>query len=323
MISLLALIIVLCIFEGGSLLCKASSIANSQLRRRSFDSKTIKDDVMQPEVNQIQEEQESFIKSQSTPQQTPQSTGFFDLSVKGIFNSCLNGLKRKTKEPAEYYDPVKLATRTISGREADLLAPELFKNLEMTELRRKRIQINEIIIAALKIRSLMPNMPVKDPQNSGKFSIDESSNMALSATTFHIFNSIDLLIKTLPEDHQHQFDVSKQVFGFDFEGSKTLDEFINEKESEIAKHLRKGSAEVSRLKKLLYCTSSTSSIKLNSVSIKLIVEQLDKLKQAYEDSKVAQFMYFRNRLIRIHNILYYHGKISKIMEKLGEILEKL
>ena len=62
-----------------------------------------------------------------------------------------------------------------------------------------------------KIRSLIPNMPVKDPQNSGKFSIDESSNMALSATTFHIFNSIDLLIKTLPEDHQHQFDVSKQV----------------------------------------------------------------------------------------------------------------
>ena len=52
---------------------------------------------MQPEVNQIQEEQESFIKSQSTPQQTPQSTGFFDLSVKGIFNSCLNGLKRKLK----------------------------------------------------------------------------------------------------------------------------------------------------------------------------------------------------------------------------------
>ena len=46
--------------------------------------------------------------------------------------------------------PSNFATRTISGREADLLAPELFKNLEMTELVQERIQINEIIIAALK-----------------------------------------------------------------------------------------------------------------------------------------------------------------------------
>ena len=274
------------------------------------------------EVNQIQEEQESFIKSQSTPQQTPQSAGFFDLSVKGIFNGFLNGQDGKFEKPVEDSESVKLATRTISGHEAVLIAPELFKNLEMSESRRKRIQINEIIIAAVKIRSLIPNMLVKDPQNSGKFSIDESANIAVSATTFHVFNSIDLLIKTLPEEHQNQFDVSKQVFGFDFEGSKTLDEFINEKESEIAKHLRKGSAEVSRLKKLLYCTTSTSNVKLNSISIKFIVEQLDELKQEYEKSREVEIVHLKGPILSHHGY-YYHRRFSKIMEKLGEILEKL
>ena len=238
MISLLALILVLCIFEGGSILCDASSISNSQLRRRNVVSKSIVADKMKREVIDIQVEGESLIIPQPAAHPTPQPAGLFDLLVSSVF-ACLPEYFSEIQIPEDDNKPLKLATCTISGDEAVLLAPSLFENLEMMESRLKRIQINEVIVAAIKIKSLIPKMSVKVLQNSGKFSIDESSDIAVSATTFHVFNSIDLLIKTLPEEHQNQFDVSKQVFGFDFEGSKTLDEFINEKESEIALNLLK------------------------------------------------------------------------------------
>ena len=319
MISLLALIIVLCIFEGGSFLCEASSISNSQLRRRNFDSKS-KVDAAQREVKEIKEGQDDYIMSQQTLQQEPQSAGYCDFLIAAIFGDCSTVQKEiKEQEPVKVSAPVlvKLATRNISGNDAVLLAPELFKNLDMMVSNLEKIHINEITIAAIRFRSLEPNLDIEVPSSPCTIIVDEFSNMTFNAITLHVFDSITLLIEKLRKDAQ--FDVVKQVFDFDFKGSKTLNEFIKEKESEIAQPLEECSAEVARLKKLLYCTTSTSNIKLNSISIKLIVHQLYKLNNEIQE---LQFMLVKssNQTNSIHEI---HKRIGKDMEELSEILEKL
>ena len=320
MISLLALTLVLCIFDGGSILCEASSISNSQSRRRNFDSKP-KVDTAQREAKEIKEGQDGYTMSQQTLQQEPQSAGYYDFLIAAIFGG-VSTEQKEIKEPVKVSAPVpvKLATCTISGNDAVLLAPALFKNLDMMVSNLKKIHINEITITAIKFKSLEPNLDIEIPSSPCTVYVDEFSNMTLNATIFHVFDSINLLIKKLPDDAQ--FDVVKQVFGFDLEGRKTLNEFIKEKESEIAQPLEECSAEVARLKNLLYCTTSISNIKLNSISIKLIVNQLHKLNKVYEQIQELQSMLVKssNQTNSIHEI---HKRIGKIMEALSEILEKL
>ena len=301
------------------MLGEASSTTNSQLRRRNVNPKSVKFDFIQPKVIGIQEEQEGSIMSQPIPQQEPQLAGFFDLSVTGIFNGFLNGQDGKFEKPVDNSEAVKLATRTISGDEAVLLAPALIENLEMMESHLKKIQINEIIIAAIKIKSLIPKMSIKDPQNFGKFSVCEHSNIALPSSCFHLSESLIYLINKLPKDSQS--DAVTQIFDFDFKGSKTLDEFIKEKKSEIAQPLYECSVEVSRFKELLYNTSPTLNASLTNISIKLIVDQLIELKKENKQIQLA-----KNDLTSVlwmPSIQSIRNRIGKIIEALSEILEKL
>ena len=322
MISLFALILVLLICEGESIFRATSSTAESQLRRRNSKSNSIEANTMQREMNKIQEEKDSFID----PQPTPQPAGFFDFMASEVF-ACLTDRTEQideVKEPLDDSKPVKLATRTISGYEAVLLAPALLENSKILANNFRRIETIETLIAAAKIKSLVPDQVVKldwEPESVPAFRIEENEGSAPDSSEF-IAESIVYLIKTLKKDAQN--DTLNQINSLNF-SLVTLDEFINEKKSEISKILDECATEICRLKHLLHSSSPALTAKLTVGWLHRIIDRLNYLFCSFyrlNELKVEAYKSFFKEMMT-KRINTYRDRIGQIIENLAIILEKL
>ena len=302
---------------------EASSTAESQLRRRNFNSNSIEVDTTQREMNKIQEEDDSFIALQSTPQ----PAGFFDFMASEVF-ACLTDRTEQleeAKEPMDDSKPVKLATRTISGYEAVLLAPALLENSKMLANNFRRIETIETLIAAAKIKSLVPDQVVKldwEPESYvPAFRFEENEGSAPDSSEF-IAESIAYLIKTLKKDSQN--DTLNQINNLNF-SLVTLDEFIFEKKSEIAGILDECTAEICRLKHLLHSSSPTLTAKLTVGWLHRIIDRLNYLFCSFfrfSELKVEAYKSLFKQMMTNH-INTYRDRIGLIIENLAIILEKL
>ena len=117
------------------------------------------------------------------------------------------------------------------------LFPVLIDNFNLLELISQTIEANEIIIAAVKLRSLVPLMKFSMSRISLNRVINVQGSLSLNllyctpailTCASWIFSS---LFFSLPE--VHFVSSMHQIVGFDFNGNRSLDEFVAEKEAEI------------------------------------------------------------------------------------------
>ena len=222
-------------------------------------------------MNKIQEEDDSFIALQSTPQ----PAGFFDFMASEVF-ACLTDRTEQpeeVKEPMDDSKPVKLATNHFRLRNSFTCTRPL-ENSKMLANNFRRIETIETLIAAAKIKSLVPDQVVKldwEPESVPAFRFEENEGSAPDSSRF-IAESIAYLIKTLKKDAQN--DTLNQINNLNF-SLVTLDEFILKRKSEIAGILDECSAEFVRLKHLLHSSSPTLTAKLTVGWLHRIIDRFE------------------------------------------------
>ena len=205
MLAVFVLILALCLQ-----LCE-SSVQNSQLRKRNLNAKAASaghEAVFHQQASEAKEEIESVVPAQSN--------GYFDYFIPGIFSSSTDQ-KQEIKAPVDDSKRVKLATCTISGYQAVLIAPALLENLGMLESNSKRIKNIQIVMAAVKMRSLVPDQVI-DLSKKTPFaykSTKDCSELILPTTDTYIVGSITFLLNSV--DHREdRADILNQVNSVDF-----------------------------------------------------------------------------------------------------------
>ena len=156
-------------------------------------------------------------------------------------------------------------------------------------------------MAAAKMKSFITNnnlikLDEKPITYSNIFEFEENERFVPDSNNF-IADSIANLIKKLPK--QVQTDTLNQINNFD---RISLDQFINEKKSQISDILAECAVEICRFKVLLHSTSPVLSAQLTAGWLHLIIDRLAHLdwsSKSVRELKEAEFNSFfkRRRLI--------------------------
>ena len=288
--------------------CETSTQTNCQLRKRNC-SKSSEDATKQIEASSVQEEKESIVSP----------SGYLDW----IFSNLIEQ-EQEFKTPGDDSFPVKLATRTISGYEAIILAPALTQNKDMLATNLRRIKTIETLMAAAKMKSFITNnnlikLDEQPITYSNIFEFEENERFVPDSNNL-MADSIANLIKKLPK--QVQTDTLNQINNLDFDRI-SLDQFVNEKKSQISDILAECAVEICKFKVLLHSTSSVLSAQLTAGWLHLIVDRLAVLNwssKRVRELKAAEFnSFFKQKT----NINFHRDRIGRILENLAIILEKL
>ena len=308
------------------LVCDAS---NSQLRKRNVGSKPAALDEFCSEIVD-EPAQTSLLKDEN---EEPSQSGYFDflfsfaVSVSGITTAVGEAdvpSKIVFKAPRDDSEAVTLATRTISGYEAVLLAPALLEHRDHLRSALARIKTAETVIAAFKLRSLVPKLVIDsqpkkyfDEWNSEYSYKEEAEELAPTTSTKILNDLLVTLMKPLPEESK----VSIQGMPVD-----RLDGFVAEKEEEIEYTLFKSTAAICELKRLLYSSSPTLSTALTSGWLALIVAKLDLIHESYETLRGYQKEEFEQHSGKMpygSNVPWHRYKTGKAIQVLSSVLEEL
>lgn len=166
-------------------------------------------------------------------------------------------------DPAHGLVTTYQAMGTISVEEAMALVPDLRIHLEVLQPALITLETNEIIIAALKARSFIPDYvieedPVADYNSDSSDSLDsedEMTNIEFPTFRSYFIDFLKMLLKKLPKASRSS--AINQIASFDFTEA-SLDEFITEKEAEKAQLLAEAVTNVQQLRDLFQMNSSTS-----------------------------------------------------------------
>lgn len=288
--------------------CETSTQTNCQLRKRNCSKASEDAATRQNEANSVQEEKGSI----AAP------SGYLDW----IFSNSIEQ-EQEFKTPGDDSSPVKLATRTISGYEAIILAPALTENKDMLETNLRRIKTIETLMAAAKMKSFITNnnlikLDEKPITYSNIFEFEENERFVPDSNNF-IADSIANLIKKLPK--QVQTDTLNQINNYRI----SLDQFINEKKSQISDILAECAVEICRFKVLLHSMSPVLSAQLTAGWLHLIIDRLAHLdwsSKRVRELKEAEFnSFFKQKTT--NNINFHRDRIGRILENLAIIFEKL
>ena len=172
-------------------------------------------------------------------------------------------------------EPTILPTGPISVAEANALVPKLLVHLEVLQPALTTIKTNEIVIAALKIHSLIPDYVIVDSESGSAEQISKPENelneMSVPTSRSLLINILRDLIKKLPQESKISAINQIEFFGsYEF-----LDEFIAEKEAEIAQKLADSVNSIIQLKLLLSSTSDSLSGTFTADSLALITSILE------------------------------------------------
>lgn len=304
--------------------CDAS---NSQLRKRNVGSKPALDESYGEVVDEPG--QMSLLADEK---EEPSQSGYFDslftfaASVSGITKALSEADTSKIlfKAPRDDSEAVTLATRTISGYEAVLLAPALLEHREHLRSALTSIKTAETVIAAFKLRSLVPKIVIDsqpkkyfDEWNSEYSYKEEAEELAPTTSTKVLNDLLVTLMKPLPEESK------ENIQGMPVD---RLDGYVAEKEEEIEYTLFKSTAAICELKSLLYSTSPTLSTALTSGWLALIVAKLDLIHESYETLRGYQKEEFEQHSGKMpygSNVPWYRYKTGKAIQVLSAVLEEL
>ena len=199
-------------------------------------------------------------------------------------------------------------TGAITTAKAVSLAPTLLDQLAGLEESLEAIQTSQMVMAAIKMRSLVPDYTVDIPKKTGTVSSseddsedektrgksdDEDGNTSQedsdsdSDSDFEpiltsraiLVNSLNSLIKSLPRAYRDA--ALNQIAAFDFSGSQAFEEFLEHKEKESAIKLNESITAIHSIQNILQSNSVAKSLSVDLLA--RIVSQLDSLQDEYEE----------------------------------------
>ena len=166
-------------------------------------------------------------------------------------------------DPAHGLVTTYQATGTISVEEAMALVPDLRIHLEVLQPALITLETNEIIIAALKARSFIPDYVIEensaaDYNSDSSDSLDsgnEMGNFEFLTSRSYFIRFLKSLLKKLSK--ASRFDAINQIAHFVFTNG-SLEEFITEKEAEKAQLLAEAVINIQQLRALFQINTATS-----------------------------------------------------------------
>lgn len=191
----------------------------------------------------------------------------------------INTVSAQLNAPLHESAPTILASDPISVAETNALVPKLLVHLEVLQPALTTIRTNEIVIAALKIHSLIPDYVIVEENSASESGRaeqiskpeDELNEMSVPNYRTFLINFLHDLIKKLPEESKTSaINQIKSFYSYQF-----LYEFIAEKETEITQKLAESVHSIIQLKLLLSSTSETLSGTFTANSLALITSILE------------------------------------------------
>ena len=191
------------------------------------------------------------------------SSSMHEESYNAPYCECHFPVSSEQLASAHDLETINQATGSISVEEAMALVPDLHIHLEVLQPSLIILETNEIIIAALKARSLIPDYvieedPATDYNSYSSDSIDsedEMTNMTFPTFRSYFIDFLKSLLKKLPK--ASRYSAINQIANFVFT-EESLDEFITEKEVEKAELLAEAVTNVQQLRALFQMNSSPS-----------------------------------------------------------------
>ena len=204
-----------------------------------------------------------------------------------FFGSLVSGIREYLKTPRDDSLPVQIGGRTISGYEAVLLAPALIELHPKLSAALDSIDINENMISAIRLRSLVPDYVIDAAELTAKRKM-VYSHYRLPTSRERI---IDLLDRNLDSFVVTQnIAALNQIGNFDFNGSVSLDEFVANKEARIAMktaELLEISCQIQQLLKL-DAPTSTETLPPLRLRLNFIKRELGDMSCHYKRFQVCQ-----------------------------------
>lgn len=199
---------------------------------------------------------------------------------------------------------IKLASGQIPVTEALALLPQLLMHFNVIESANTIIKTNEIIIAALKMRSIIPDYIIDEedpdekefkrligPLNFNSFQAAFSEikfikpylQLALKSKKKNVPTYYTLLSNHLENllfrlANESNISAIDEIKNFDFNGPKSLAEVVAEKESEMAQALADSLESVRQAQAILRSNSQASPDAFTSSSLAVICVTVDEIK---------------------------------------------
>ena len=239
---------------------------------------------------------------------------------------------------------IKLASGPIPASEALALLPQLLVHFNVIESANTKIKTTEIVVAALKMRSLVPDYIIdeEDPDekelqsligqrhfNSFQAAFSEIEfikpflRLALkkknvpSYTSLLIYHLENLLFRLASESNTSAID---EIKNFDFNGPKSLAEVVAEKESEMAQVLADSVESVRQVQTILRSNLQASLDTFTSSSLAVISVIVDEIKTLLAELESPESEPEKKAELE-KKLIFFKYKTALVIEKLAEVLE--
>ena len=153
---------------------------------------------------------------------------------------------------------------------------ELVEQCELLKSATDTIEANEIIIAAVRMRSIIPDYII-DIENFRLDSESEYIDRKARTSRMHIIDSLNRLIRALPQEAFAS--ALNEIIAFDF--SESLDEFSAQKEAENAQKFAESVAIIRQIQRIFHSNSLISPENLNLDILLNIVNDLNYINLHY------------------------------------------
>ena len=261
----------------------------------------------------------------------PSQTDYFDSLFTSAVSKTVQQAFGATGSAQEDPELIKLATRTISVDEAVLLVPVLFEYYHFLKSALENIEIIEIVVAAIKLRSLVPDGLIEIELNSKRCLQDWKMNntnakaaqsLTLSTSNSLITNSIKAMLKTLSEESKER--ALNEILGFNFISCSLID-FVAAKEAEITGILKRSTAVILKLKTLLFSTSSNVKKNLTTGWLALVAYKLESVREAYGNFLKARNDAREDSLdeTAVSVLRWSRARVGEMIQLLAAVLEDI
>ena len=196
-----------------------------------------------------------------------------------LYNSKLLGFLKFFNPPIYGSSSVQIDDRIIDDYETVELATALIAYDQKLSAAKNCIKFNEIIVSAIRLRSLVPDYVVDFDSireyRSKRNCLDGKITFEIVPSRQLLINSINLVSGPLIDYWPISETAFREIFKFDFNGPKSIDELAAEKDAETSEKTAESFEIFSKIQQILQLKSPISSEKfsttlLNSISPNLI-----------------------------------------------------
>ena len=228
--------------------------------------------------SQIEELRDSNVTENVVKSDSPSAYSALPSAPCPLYNSRMLGLLKIFRPPLYGSSSVRIDDRIIADHEAVELANALIAYDQKLSAASSSIRMNEIIVSAIKLRSLIPDYVINidsiRESRSNRNRSDGKRSFEIPSSRQLLINSINFAAEPLI-DYWPKYEAALEVVvNFDFNGEKSIDELASEKDAENVQKTAESFEIISKIQQILQLKSPipsenfTTSI-LNSVSFNL------------------------------------------------------